>query len=195
MKKKMIFWAGYFVIVAFMLLLAFLWNDSWNDKLFDGARGYFLEQRAMYLRVVISCVIWEEAVWRLIPILTTSVLMICITNRWIKYLLGIICVSIILYIQVLFGEAHYSEPELNPVFGTSCASIANNVVIQGGSGVIFAFTYISVLFYMFKFFFKEKKTGIIDNLKRVLIANALGYASSMIIHAASNTLVVITQTY
>jgi len=182
MKTKIfIITIGYFLVIGIMVLFAYLWNDTWNNILYNGARCFFLENRAEDIKIVTLYVFEEELIWRCLPIFTVSSILILIKSKRIKFIIGIICLAAIVYIQIIFGAKHHS-----PLSDSTCI---NNIIMQGGTGMILATTYTCVLYCILRLIPKE------ITIKKFLIANMLAFCASSIVHAASNVIIVLTQTF
>lgn len=182
MKTKIFIIAiGYFLFVGIMIYLAYLWNDTWNNILYNGSRCFFLENRAEDIKTVTLCVPKEELIWRCFPIFTASSILTLIKPKWRKLIIGIIFLAAIVYIQILFGAKHY-----NPLRGFPCKYY---IIMQGGTGIILAITYTCILYGILKFIPKK------ITIKKFFIANVLAYCASSIVHAASNVIIVLTQTF
>ena len=179
--KTFIIAIGYFLFIGIMIFLAHLWNDTWNNILYNGSRGFFLENRAEDIKMVTSCVFKEELIWRCLPIFIASIILASIKTKWIKLTIGTILFATIIYIQIIFGAKHYS-----PLAGFPCI---NYIIMQGGTGIILTITYTYILYYILK------KIPNKSTIKKFFIANVLAYSASCAVHAASNIIIVITQTF
>ena len=182
--KKIYYCVEYFLIVGFMILLAFWWNNMCNEKLYDGSRCFFLENRIQDLKDVILPVFEEEFIWRVIPISLTCLIIWLMPHKWLKYTFSILCFIGIICVQVIFGAKHHSQLSDYPVW--------YNIFQQGGTGIILAISYIGVLYLVFyRCSTRIKKNNII----KILIPTVLAFCASCIIHATSNALIVIHQTF
>ena len=177
-KRKFQTWGGCALIIVLMTLVSYVWKDSCNNWYFNGAHCFFLEDRLQDIKDVSLCVFWEEAVFRLAPILIASIIIALSKPKWLRWILYIVFAIIIVCIQVKFGALHYNE--------FSDTSYERPIIIHGVMGLILTITYVSTLVLALKN--KEQ------SIKNVLIANAIAYCASAIVHAVSNVILVITQT-
>ena len=105
MKKILVFYLiGYVLVVGTMLLLSYIWNDTCNNLLYDGSRCFIIENRTEDIKRVTLCVFKEELVWRLLPILISSLLIVFLKDKWMKRIAILLSVAAIIYIQLIFSE-------------------------------------------------------------------------------------------
>jgi hypothetical protein len=184
MKKQIINFGGCFFIVIFMTLLSFIWKDWCNHYFSNDAHCYFYQNRLEDIKNVTICTFEEEFIWRALPILIFSILIKIFKLKWAKIFIIITCITVILCLQLQFGAMHF------------CNDIDTDrikpMIIHGVAGIIFTITYVTIL-YQVKNINKEKYPTF--KPKTLLIEHSLGYCSAVIVHAISNILVVITETF
>ena len=180
-KKNVISWCGSAAIVMVMILVSYFWKDFCNNLYCNGAHCFFLEDRLQDIKDVSLCVFWEEAVFRLAPILIASIIITLSRPKWLKFVLYFIFTLIVICVQIQFGALHHNV--------LSDTSYERPIIIHGIMGIILTIAYIGVLILMLKIKYKDKQS-----IKNVIIANAVAYFSSAIVHAASNVILVLTQT-
>lgn len=190
MKKILVFYLiGYILVVGTMLLLSYVWNDTCNNLLYDGSRCYLIENRTEDIKRVTLCVFEEELVWRLLPILISSVVIIFLKNKWTKRIVILLSVAAIIYMQMIFGAKHWSPLSDFPRY--------HNILMQGGTGCILAITYICIICLTWKMLLliniNSKSTC--SKIRNLIICHITAYCASVIVHALSNTIIVITQTF
>ena len=168
-------------ILIFMVLLACFWNYECNKIIDHGARCFFVENRWNDIIFVTSNVPKEELEWRLIPILFSSMMIILIKKKWLKRIFIIMSAVVVIAIQIKFGVLHW-----NPILEPSCI---NSIIIQGGSGMIFATAYTTILIYVFKRIQEKSK------IKRLIKSNMVACCASVVTHLLSNIFIVFTQTF
>lgn len=186
-RKKTPMWCNCLLIITFMTLVSYLWKDFCNNWYFNGAHCFFLENRVHDIINVTSCVFWEEAIFRFLPFLTATILILQIKQKWLKHIMYIVFCIIIICIQLQFGALHY-----NIITDTS---YKRPIIIHGVQGLILMATYAITLLATLDTKKETENQKRNNNIKQVLIANFIAYLNSVAVHAASNMLLVLTQTF
>lgn len=186
-NKKLIITVSCVFITVVMALVAYLWKETCNNVFFNGGHGYFIENRVEDIVELSTCTFWEEAVFRMLPFLVATILIILSNPKWLRYSLYIIFGIIIFCIQIHFGALHYN------------ASIYESkglaIFIQGTLGLIIAVTYAVILVLMIDI---PKETGNQTKKRRIcngVVANIAAYICGVVIHTTSNIIPIFTQTF
>lgn len=185
--KRIITIIGYPLILCLMVSFAYLWNNFWNEQFYDGAQCFLLENRSEDIKRVTLCVFKEEFIWRLCPIFILSSIFLVIKTKLFRLIFSAISVIIVVYIQIIFGAKHYN---LSPDFPCTY-----NIIIQGGTGIILSITYIIIMYYTLKINSQKAINNTRIKARKFIVANIIAYCTSSIVHALSNVIIVLTQTF
>jgi len=170
-----------------MTFFTSVWKDWCNHYFSNDAHCYFYQNRVDDIIRVTLCVFKEEFIWRAIPLLISTVLIMMAKSKWAKIVVFIVCIIGVLCVQLQFGAVHF------------CNSVDTDriepMIIHGVAGIIFMVTYILV-FCLAKIMSKWKHTKSLKlKIKTLMNAHVLGYCSAMVVHATSNVLVVLSETF
>ena len=182
----------YFLFMLLIIVGISFWNSFCNQYFCNGAHCYFRENRWNDIR---ECVLkgpwWEEAVFRLLPFLVASLALAYTKQRGWKVILCFFFGLLILGIQAYFGYLHY-----NPVFAEvnpDSYSVVQPLIVQGGTGLLFAVTYGVVLFFAYRVLISRQKVP--NRGRALLFAHVLAYLSSTFVHMSSNLIMILTETF
>lgn len=195
LQNKRINWIGYILITLFFLLLCHLWKD-WIIYNFDGSHhgNFFRENRWSDVVELASAGPWEEAVFRVIPFLAGSFLIVFSKPKWLKWLFGIIISIVIIVVQLQFAALHYSgfyfDEEWAEMLGDT---LHEDLIIQGVFAMFVVCAYLCSLLYYRKTHKISDDTK--TKVKHILLANLIAYCVCTFIHSSSNVLLVFTQTF
>ena len=180
-------WVYCIFFVLLMIGVIHCWDSFCNQFLQDGANCFFPKNRLKDIRDSVEMVCWEEAVFRVAPILSTTFVVTLVKPKWIKYLLGVICVIGIICVQLQFGALHY-----NPLVDESRVK---PIICQGGAGFILAITYTGILCNTLNARLRVDNLELKGKIKAILVTNLLAFVASSIVHAVANLAMVFTQTF
>ncbi len=176
--KKILFWL---VVMSIIITISYTWGIECNNIYCDGARTFFLSSRKEDIMGSTWAALYEEFLWRFIPLVIISYVLFFLkydSSKKKKYVLCSISFIIVLIIQAYFGMAHYSE-----IFETK-DWILKHIELQGVMGLLYATAY-NVIQH------RERKIYNTNLIGSHLIA----VLSSFIVHAIVNALLIIELTF
>lgn len=176
--KKFLFWL---VVMGIIITITYTWGIEWNNIYCDGARTFFLSSRKEDIIDSTWVALYEEFLWRSIPLVIISYILSFLkydSSKKKKYVLCGISFIIVFVIQVYFGMAHYSK-----IFETE-DWIMKHIELQGAMGLLYATAYNIIQH-------RERKIYNTSLIGSHLIA----VLCSFIIHASVNALLIIKLTF
>ena len=176
--KRILIWIG---IVVISVAASYSWAVLWHNNYCNGASVFFLRNRLSDILDTLWAAINEEVLWRVIPLLSISSILLWTkydSNKTKKIIFCIVAFLIVLVVQIQFGYAHY-----NKVFETE-DWLFKHIVLQGTMGLFYAISY-NVVQHL-----ARKKVGL-----PLLYSHLFGLLTSFIVHAVTNSLIIIKFTF
>jgi hypothetical protein len=181
--KKIIPAVCWLVAICILGFLSYKWSFFWGYLEYGKIKCCFIGDRLKDCVDLSISAIKEEIIYRFLPFLFATSIIIPIKSKIAKKIVAIISIIVIIMIQMYFGYKHF-----HPEYGYS--NYWFNVKLQGGVGIFLACIYGVIFWLTMKKFYPNSKY-------RILIFAAchiIALISTILIHSINNTLLVIAYT-
>lgn len=172
------------VFVCLMGFLASRWSLFWAYVKCGETYSYFIGDRLKDCMELSLCAIKEEVIFRFIPILVATSLIMIIKSPLAKKITIGLSIIIIIMIQLQFGYYHIS-----PEFGDN--DYWFHIKLQGGVGIMLVMVYCIIFLLAMKRFYKKSKHPI----PTFTMCHIFSILASATAHIINNCLVIIAKTF
>ena len=181
--------SSYWTYCVLFILVMIAINSTWLKILshnfftdYEGGEVFFRSNRWNdYREIVFKAPVMEEPLFRVLPFMVASTVLLFVRNRVWRIILGVVMCVAIVCVQLQFGYAHYVGDDYADIF----ADVPEpHIYLQGGGGIIYATTYGVVLYYVYRIL-RKKKPGR-KKIFVLLSAHLFAYVASVSVHAGYN---------
>jgi len=173
------------LIATFILgFLVSKWSLFWDHLEYGHLHCYFIGDRLNDFLSVPLPALKEEVIYRFIPFLVATTLVMTIKHPKAKKLVIALCIMAIIVVQLYFGYKHF-----HPEYGDT--NYWFFVRLQGGVGIILACIY-GVMFWLSMKNFYPKSN---HHFLTFAMCHIFAILTTTIIHSISNCLIVVDYTF
>lgn len=186
------YWTYGALFVLVMIALNATWLKIIEHNLFPDFEGqtFFLWNRWDDIKqTVILSPVKEEPLYRVLPFLFASILLLIVWSKGWRIVLAILLAIMIVCVQLQFGFRHYVGDDFAEIFNDS---LKLHLFIQGGGGIIYATAYGVVLYKAY--WILRKKYPNKNRYLMLLLANLWGGFASCLVHGGYNYFCIIDGT-